>query len=244
MAKFAVLAASILLLRALAMGQGETTSAIVGTVTDPTGAAISGASVAITNIDNGLKRSVKTDDAGRFSFPQLKPGTYAVSAEADHFEPQQNSSVSAELGQKQTVDFKLNIVSARTWRMLNHVRLPTACLGDDDAWRSADRARGWRRGRLGEVASADRVAGDSVGFGLDDPEAGCPITRAPRYRGQDRAHLRDLPATPDPRNHAGLRVAPRGLSSPGWTRTNNPSVNSSADRGNDTPRACFQAISG
>ena len=96
------------------MGQGETTSAIVGSVTDPTGAAISGASVTITNMDNGLKRSVKTDDAGRFSFPQLKPGTYAVSAEADHFEPQRNNSVSAELGQKQTVDFKLNIASAST----------------------------------------------------------------------------------------------------------------------------------
>ena len=96
------------------MGQGETTSAIVGSVTDPTGAAIPGASVTITNIDNGLKRSVKTDDAGRFSFPQLKPGTYSVNAEADHFEPQRNNSVSAELGQKQTVDFKLNIASAST----------------------------------------------------------------------------------------------------------------------------------
>ncbi len=114
MAKFIAIAASILLLPALAMGQGETTSAIVGSVTDPTGAAISGASVTITNVDNGLKRSVKTDDAGRFSFPQLKPGTYAVSAVADHFEPQQNNSVSAELGQKQTVDFKLNIASANT----------------------------------------------------------------------------------------------------------------------------------
>jgi hypothetical protein len=41
MAKYIAIAAFILLLRALAMGQGETTSAIVGSVTDPTGAAIS-----------------------------------------------------------------------------------------------------------------------------------------------------------------------------------------------------------
>ena len=66
----------------------------------------------VTNTENGLKRSVKTDDAGRFSFPQLKPGRYSVKAEADRFEPQQNNSVSAQLGQKQTVDFKLNIASA------------------------------------------------------------------------------------------------------------------------------------
>jgi hypothetical protein len=96
----------------LAMGQGETTSAIVGSVTDPTGAAIPGANVTVTNTENGLRRSVKTDDAGRFSFPQLKPGVYSVKAEADRFESQQNSSVSAGLGQKQTVDFKLNIPSA------------------------------------------------------------------------------------------------------------------------------------
>ena len=68
------------------MAQGETTSAIVGSVTDPTGAAIPGATVTVTNVENGLKRSVKTDDAGRFSFPQLKPGTYSVKAEADRFE--------------------------------------------------------------------------------------------------------------------------------------------------------------
>jgi hypothetical protein len=55
---------------------------------------------------------VKTDDAGRFGFPQLKPGAYSVKAEADRFQAQQNNSVVAGLGQKQTVDFKLNIVSA------------------------------------------------------------------------------------------------------------------------------------
>jgi len=58
--------------------QGETTSAIAGQVTDETGAAIRGAKVSITNVGNGLKRSVETDEAGRFNFPQLIPGTYSV----------------------------------------------------------------------------------------------------------------------------------------------------------------------
>jgi hypothetical protein len=104
--------AVILIFVKLAQGQGETTSAIVGSVVDPVGGAIFGASVTVTNVENGLKRSVKTDDDGRFSFPQLKPGRYSVKAEADRFEPQQNNSVSAQLGQKQTIDFKLNIASA------------------------------------------------------------------------------------------------------------------------------------
>src|SRR6202522_3193828 len=108
-----ILAAAIVLIFVkFAQAQGETPSAIVGSVVDPAGAAIAGAIVALTNVENGLKRSVKTDDSGRFSFPQLKPGMYSVKAEADRFEAQQNSSVSAQLGQKQTVDFKLNIASA------------------------------------------------------------------------------------------------------------------------------------
>src|SRR5260370_22087208 len=100
-----------LALRVPMMAQGETTSAIVGSVTDRTGVAISGAAVTVTSSENGMQRSVKTDDAGRFSFPQLKPGVYSVKAEADHFQAQQNNTVSAGLGQKQTVDFKLNIAS-------------------------------------------------------------------------------------------------------------------------------------
>ena len=59
---------------------------------------------------------MKTDDAGRFSFPQLKPGVYSVQAEADRFEAEQNNSVAAGLGQKQTVDFKLNIASPNDYR--------------------------------------------------------------------------------------------------------------------------------
>ena len=99
-------------MRVPAPAQGETTSAIVGSVTDPAGAAVPGATVTITNIEDGLKRFVKTGDSGRFSFPQLKPGTYSVQAEADRFETQRNNAVSAGLGQKQTVDFKLNIATA------------------------------------------------------------------------------------------------------------------------------------
>src|SRR5713101_7199768 len=87
----AVLALGLPLLLALAVSvlspdalwaQGETTSAVVGSVSDPTGAEIAGAKVTIRSTDNGLSRSVKTDNAGRFNFPQLKPGPYYVKAEA------------------------------------------------------------------------------------------------------------------------------------------------------------------
>ncbi|MGA8310031.1 MAG: carboxypeptidase-like regulatory domain-containing protein [Terriglobales bacterium] len=97
------------LLPAAARAQGETTSAIVGQVRDTTTAVVPGATVTIATPETGLKRSAQTDAAGRFNFPQLKPGTYSVKVEAQGFEPRQNDNVVAGLGQKQTVDFILKV---------------------------------------------------------------------------------------------------------------------------------------
>ncbi len=96
-----------------ALSQGETTSAITGQVTDTTGAAVPDARMTITHRETGLARSLTTDQEGRFSFPQLKPGTYSVSVEAAGFTPQTIAEVLAGLGQKQTVNFTLQISQAR-----------------------------------------------------------------------------------------------------------------------------------
>jgi len=96
-----------------ARAQGETTSAIVGQVADATQAAIPGASVTIVNTETGLERRARTDNEGRFNFPQLRPGTYSVKLEAAGFEPQQSDHVVAGLGQKQTVNFVLKIASTQ-----------------------------------------------------------------------------------------------------------------------------------
>ena len=95
-----------------ALPQGETTSAIIGQVSDASGAPVPNAKVTVTNKDTGLRRSASTDDSGRFNFPQLKPGPYSVKVEAEGFEPQQNDAVSSTLGQKQTVDFRLKIAQS------------------------------------------------------------------------------------------------------------------------------------
>jgi hypothetical protein len=96
-----------------ANAQGETTSAIVGQVSDASGAAVPGATVTIHNIDAGLQRVATTDDSGRFNFTQLKPGPYTVRVEAQGFEPQQNDAVTAGLGQKQTANFIVKVAQAR-----------------------------------------------------------------------------------------------------------------------------------
>src|SRR5271155_377652 len=101
-----------LLLPTSTAAQGETTSAIVGQVTDATGAAVPSAIVAVTNRETGAQRSVKTDEQGRFNFAQLKPGGYTIKVEAPGFAPQQNDNVVTGLGQKQTVNFTLRIAQS------------------------------------------------------------------------------------------------------------------------------------
>jgi hypothetical protein len=101
--------AVLCLLSIHASGQGETTSAIQGRASDSTGAMISGATVTITSLDTGSNRSVKTDEAGRFNFPQLKPGSYKIEISAQGFEPQTADNVFSGLGQKQTVNFTLRV---------------------------------------------------------------------------------------------------------------------------------------
>lgn len=105
--------ASLVWLPVRLLAQGETTSAIVGTVADPSGAAVEGATVTVISADTGAKRSATTDNAGRFSFPQLKPGSYTVKVEAANFELQTTTSVLAGLGQKQTVSFSLKLSAAK-----------------------------------------------------------------------------------------------------------------------------------
>jgi hypothetical protein len=107
--RFVFLVVAIAVLSAEALGQGETTSAIVGQATDATGAVIPGATVTVTSHDTGSKRSAKTDEAGRFNFPQLKPGSYGVRIEAQGFEPQEADNVFSGLGQRQTVNFLLRV---------------------------------------------------------------------------------------------------------------------------------------
>jgi len=111
--RFILAAAAIILLPAGAWAQGETTSALLGQVTDSTNAAVAGATVTVSNRATGLRRSARTDDAGRFDFPQLQPGTYTVRAEAQGFEPRQSENVPAALGQKQTVNLTLKVAQSK-----------------------------------------------------------------------------------------------------------------------------------
>jgi hypothetical protein len=108
-----LLAANFFALPAGLWAQGETTSAIVGEVTDASGAAVPGATLTVTNQETGLERTATTDASGRFDFPQLKPGPYSVKVEALGFASQEADDLMAGLGQKQTVNFTLKLAASK-----------------------------------------------------------------------------------------------------------------------------------
>ncbi|HEY6402440.1 MAG TPA: TonB-dependent receptor, partial [Blastocatellia bacterium] len=54
---------------------------ITGTVTDPTGAVIPGASVSVVNMETNVATTAVTDETGSFTIPYLAPGSYAVNVE-------------------------------------------------------------------------------------------------------------------------------------------------------------------
>lgn len=64
---------------------GQSLTSLNGTVVDPSGAAIPGAAISITNVDNNEKRESQSDSAGRYSFQGVQPGTYKLSAKKSGF---------------------------------------------------------------------------------------------------------------------------------------------------------------
>ena len=58
---------------------------IAGTVVDPTGAAVVGATVAATDIQTGIGRTVTTNKAGGYRIESVQPGIYKVVVSAPSF---------------------------------------------------------------------------------------------------------------------------------------------------------------
>jgi outer membrane receptor protein involved in Fe transport len=58
---------------------------VVGSVTDPSGAAVPGATVTLTSKQIGANRTDKTDEGGRYSFVNVLPGNYDVTVSAGGF---------------------------------------------------------------------------------------------------------------------------------------------------------------
>src|SRR4051812_3702681 len=98
----------ILLAATLAFGQ-EITGTITGVVSDPSGAALSGATVTARDADRGTTWKVQTNSEGVYSLPRLPIGRYEVRVEATGFQTAVRPAFRLELNQSARVDMSMAI---------------------------------------------------------------------------------------------------------------------------------------
>jgi len=121
----------LVLLLSLSHALAQTTStSILGTVRDTSGAVISTAKVTVIAVRTGIKRTELTSNTGDYNFPLLDPGEYQVTVEVPGFKTETRSNITLELNQKARIDFSLS-VGAQSERV--EVSAEVALLQTDEA---------------------------------------------------------------------------------------------------------------
>jgi hypothetical protein len=102
-----ILTICLLFTASFVFGQG-TTGQISGTITDPNGAVVQGASVKATNLDTNLSRSATTNGDGFYSFQLLPAGKYRVEVENKGFQ-KYSANVTVNITETTVLDAQLSI---------------------------------------------------------------------------------------------------------------------------------------
>jgi hypothetical protein len=85
------------------------TATVLGTVTDPTGSVVPGATITITNTSTNAKRVVQTSSAGSYIAPELQIGPYSVKAEATGFKSYERTGITLDSNDTVRVDAVLSV---------------------------------------------------------------------------------------------------------------------------------------
>lgn len=90
--------------------QAQDLGSVAGTVTDSSGAAVPGVTVAVTNqLRGNVARTVVTNSAGNYSVPDLPVGTYTLRASKSGFTTAVHSDLVLNVRSSVRVDFQLNV---------------------------------------------------------------------------------------------------------------------------------------
>ncbi len=103
-------------LLALAAGftaSAQTTSEILGSVTDESGASIATAKITVRNLDTGIVTTTASGEAGQFRLPLLQPGRYEVAVEKAGFAKLVLPLVEIQLNERANVPARLKVSSAQ-----------------------------------------------------------------------------------------------------------------------------------
>src|SRR5215510_13024174 len=104
---FLVVAVALMLLATATSAQTET-GQIVGKVTDPNGAVVSGASITVKSVDTGREVTATSDAQGSYTVTALQPGLYDVTVTSGNFKPN-TQRVQVTVGSKVSLDTQLSL---------------------------------------------------------------------------------------------------------------------------------------
>ena len=91
------------------IAHGQVAGSLAGTVYDPNGAIVAGATVTVTNDATNFTRTTITNDEGRWTITSLPVGSYALSLEKDGFKKASAKEASVEASVTRTIDITLEI---------------------------------------------------------------------------------------------------------------------------------------
>jgi len=92
----------------------QSTSQLNGSVTDPSGAAVSGAKIILTEPATGLQRTVTSNSSGLYQFLDVPPGNYRLEATASGFASYVASKVTLVVKTPSTIPIRLQVAGATT----------------------------------------------------------------------------------------------------------------------------------
>jgi hypothetical protein len=107
--RWSILLLALLALTAAAGFAQTSTSRITGTVTDPSGAVVPGASVTAINEATGVTYTQVTSEGGMFSFPSVPLGLYTVKVELTGFKMAENKGNVLEINTPLIVNILLQV---------------------------------------------------------------------------------------------------------------------------------------
>ena len=109
--RWSFLLAVVFLVHQAALGQGNYTAQVRGTVTDPAHAVVNNAKVTLTNESTSIATTATTTASGEYVVNGLRPASYTIKVEAPGFRGVVQKGLVLGVSQQVTVDFRLSLAT-------------------------------------------------------------------------------------------------------------------------------------
>jgi hypothetical protein len=93
---------------------GQNLTSLTGVITDPSGAVVPGATITMVNTQTGAQRETESNATGVYSFPQIAPGTWQLTAKKAGFASTEIKEIRLQVNSPATINVKFEKVGGVT----------------------------------------------------------------------------------------------------------------------------------